>query len=87
VGTLHWGLSGTAHSQLPYLFNKQGTVNLDIFLFSFDTSENPTTAPQPAWEGSSHFASVTHKVAEFCMGETTSAEMSIMSLTSLSDVL
>lgn len=68
-----------ACSQLPYLFKNQGTVSVDILLFSFDRTESPVVPPpQPAWEGSHHFASVTCKLAELCMGKTSSTEMPIM---------
>lgn len=70
-----------APSQLPYLFNNQHTVKVDILLFSFDVSESPIMPPsQPAWEGSHHFASVACKLADLCMGETSSTEISITSL-------
>lgn len=70
-----------APSQLPYLFNNEGTVSVDIFLFSFYISETPIVPPpQPAWEGRHHFAGVTCKLAELYMGETGSTETSITSL-------
>lgn len=79
------GVSVTqATSQLLYLFNNQGTVSVDIFLFSFYISETLVVPPpQPAWEGNHHFASVACKLDQLYMGETGSTEMSITSLCSI----
>lgn len=75
------------HSQLPHFFNNQGTVNVDIFLFFFDISESPIKPPpKPPGKGSHHFASVTYKLAELCMEETSSTEMFITSLSDSIDV-